>query len=63
MELIDAERKVEGIAHIRQRCFFQIKHICCFGTIIKTDHNGQWLLINGDDGKQYKAWASDVVLL
>jgi len=44
------------------RCFFQAKHICCFGTVIKEEPDGR-ILIQGDDGIRYIATASDVVLL
>ena len=47
---------------VGRRCFFQTKHICCFGTVIKEEIDGR-LLILGDDGMRYTAVPSDVVLL
>ena len=48
---------------VGQRCFFKIKHLYSFGTVIKTDHDGQRLLIRADNGCCYEAWASNVILL
>lgn len=54
---------MEYTGQVGQRCFFKIKHLYSFGTVIKTDHDGQRLLIRADDGCCYEAWISNVILL
>ena len=48
----------------KQRCFFNYKHgIKQFGYVYDSDHDGERLLICGDDGHLYARWRSEVILL
>lgn len=51
--------------YVGQRCFFQIKHICSFGTVyhIDVDEDGVRVWILGDNGARYKANLKDIILL